>query len=359
MEVIDVRVKKNSSHQIVIEKNILTKVGKLIHDLMGRPRIIVITDKRVKKLYEAKLLRSLNSSSLQNRVIAVPEGEPSKSLDTANWIFDQMLKYGADRKTIIVGFGGGVVTDLAGFVAATYMRGMPYLNMPTSVLGQLDASIGGKVSVNHPSVKNLIGSFYYPKAVYIDPLVLRTLPKREINSGLAEAIKTAIIDSPAFFNFIDKNYQKLLNHDIESLSKVVTESAKIKMKLVKKDFYEEDLNRSLNFGHCVGHVLEALLGYREIRHGEAVSIGMAVATRIALRKSICDQVTHDRILGLLRKVGLPTSANGVSSAQVWKSMRIIRMIRGGSMRVVLPIRVGSIFIMDDISKDDITACLFE
>jgi len=345
METIQVAVPRKDRYEIIIENDLLDQIGKSISDLFGQPRsIIVVTDERVKGLWVDKVSESLDQQSLKCELIVVPEGETSKSLKTAMTVWEEMIRAGIERRSIVLALGGGVITDMAGFVAATYMRGIPLVNVPTTLIAQLDSSIGGKVAVDHKVAKNLIGAFYHPKAVFIDPAVLSTLPVREIKNGLAEAIRTAIIDSKSFFDFISENSEDLLNHNISKLSRVVYDSGKIKMKLLAPDPYEQDLRRALNFGHTIAHALEAELEYKQdLKHGEAVSIGMATAARIACNKGICGEETRDEILNLLKKVGLPVSTPpDISPENIWERMRIIRMIRGGNIHFVFPKVIGEV-----------------
>lgn len=365
MQAIHVSALREDNYDIIIEEGLLDQIGELIFTLSCRlfkrpSSVIVVTDECVKELWAHKVLQSLSKQKLEHHLLAVPEGETSKCLTVAETIWGKMLEFGIRRRSIVLALGGGVITDMAGFVAATYMRGIPLVNVPTTLMAQLDSSIGGKVAVDHRVGKNLIGAFYHPKAVFADPKILATLPVREIRNGLAEAIKTAVIDSRSLFDFISENGGYLLEHETPKLSRVVYGSAAIKVKLLEKDPYERNLRRELNFGHTVAHALEAESQYRqELRHGEAVSIGMATATRIAYRKDICSEETRDEILALLKEVGLPVSIpSTVNPGHLWERIKVIRMIRGGNIHFVLPKSIGEVVISDDISEDDLTGSLF-
>lgn len=353
MEVIEVDIKKDESYSVLIENGLLLKIGRLLDNLLPKTQIAIITNKKVKDLYASKVTEGFDREKRKYQFLEVPDGERYKSLKIANLLFSRMVEQKIDRRTILLALGGGVINDLVGFIAATYMRGISYVNVPTTLVAQHDASIGGKVAVNHILGKNLIGSFYQPKAVYIDPSVLATLPKREIRNGLSEAIKVAIIHSLSLFEFIEKNYQALLNRENSALYQLISEAAKIKVKLISSDPFEENLHRPLNFGHTIGHAVETKATYRGIKHGEAVSIGMAVATRIARQRGICSQETAERIINLLMKIGLPVSINRVDSQKIWNFIKVIKMVRGGNIHFVLPVKIGEVLILDDVTEDDI------
>jgi 3-dehydroquinate synthase len=346
--------------EIVIERGALDYVGQRLRDVCpDAKRVVVVTDRHVRELHANQTAHSILDVGFDCDVLDVPPGEPSKSQAIAVYLWEQLTTLGFRRRDTIVALGGGVITDLAGFVAATYMRSVPYVNVPTTLVAQLDAAVGGKVAVNHERVKNLIGAFYHPRAVCVDPNVLITLPKQEIRYGLAEAIKVAIIGSPPLFRLIETHCEALLNCDLPILSQVVIEALRVKAELISSDPYERELRRSLNFGHTIGHALETEMAHQGITHGAAVSIGIAAATRIAVQKGICDPKTARRVVNLLIQVGLPTSAPDKDPRQVWESIRTITLIRGGGIHFVLPMRIGEVTITEDISGADIPRCLVE
>jgi 3-dehydroquinate synthase len=353
MSKLTVSVDRKDTYEVIIEEGLLARVGKLLGDLMGEYRVLVITDTRVGQLYGTQIADGLGRGTQLIDILKVVDGESSKSPKVAIQLIGQMLMRGGRRQDVVLALGGGVITDLAGFVAATYMRGIPYVNVPTSLIAQLDASIGGKVAVDHPLGKNLIGAFYHPRAVYIDPCVLATLPQEEIRNGLAEAIKVAIIHSEPLFEFIESNHQIFLDREIHALMELVYQAAAAKIALISPDPYEHELKRALNFGHGIGHALETELAYQGIKHGQAVSIGMAVATRMAEARGLCSTTVAHRILGLLENIGLSTETREVNPEAVWRSMQVLRAIRGGSLHFVVPTDIGAYAIIEDVSQDDI------
>ena len=319
----------------------------------GSDQAIIITDRKVRVLYAALVAQSLQKANFKSTIIAVEAGEQSKTLVEASFLWKQLTKLEVKRRGIILALGGGVITDLAGFVAAGYMRGIHYINIPTSLLAQVDAAIGSKVAVDHEAAKNLIGFFYHPLAVFIDPNVLRTLPEAEIRHGLAEVIKVAIIQSPYLFEFLEHHAADLLNFDIKRLSQVIEMAVKAKIPLVTADLYERNLQRALNFGHTFGHALETALCYKNISHGDAIAIGMATAARIANARGILDNQTTDRIIELITGFKLPVFAAGVPSAKLWKALSIIRSIRNGYFHVVLPNAIGGHVFYENLSPKDV------
>jgi 3-dehydroquinate synthase len=346
--------KRKDSYDIIIEPGILTRLGEYLRNLgLNSEHTIVITDRNVGVLYADLLAQSLQKENFKSTVIAVEAGEQSKTLAKASGLWKQLAKLEVRRRDIIIALGGGVITDLAGFAAAGYMRGIPYLNIPTSLLAQVDAAIGSKVAVDHEAAKNLIGFFYHPLAVYIDPNVLRTLPEAEIRHGLAEVIKVAIIQSPYLFEFLEHHASALLNFDIKLLSQVIELAVNAKIQLVTPDLYERNLQRALNFGHTFGHALETALSYENISHGEAIAIGMAAATRIANARGLLDDRTTMKIIDLIARFKLPVFASGISTGRLWKALSIIRSIRNGYFHVVLPNAIGGYIFYENLSAKDV------
>lgn len=352
MITISVDVQRNDHYFVQIEQGILTTMEQRFRNLGENNRVVIVTDDKVKNLYGNQLGRTLQNNQIAVQIITIPEGEFSKSLDVATKLIDYLVESGIKRRDILIALGGGVITDLVGFVAATFMRGIPYVNIPTTLLAQLDASIGGKVAVNHRYGKNLIGAFYHPSAVYIDPETLTTLPKEEIRNGLAEAIKVATIHSKELFEFIETHCEQLLQSDISLLAELITLTAKAKVELLEPDPYERDLKRVLNFGHSIGHVLETLHRYdKMLSHGQAISIGMAAATRIAAVRGICRVETAKQVLALLQKAGLPIDATEIDLSSFKDGLQIVKSIRDGYLNFVLPTNVGNCTILSDLSFD--------
>jgi 3-dehydroquinate synthase len=254
-----------------------------------------------------------------------------------------------------------VVCDLGGWVASAYMRGIPYVNVPTTLLAQVDGALGGKVAANHPSAKNLIGAFHQPAGVVTDVSLLRTLDLRHLRAGLAETIKKAVIASPDYWAFIEEHAGSLLSRDERALERLVAGASAIKTALIERDPYEADLRRPLNFGHTIGHPLETVSGYAPLLHGEAVAFGMVVESRIAAARGLLGEELLDRLVGLLERCSLPTTAADlpaeVRACDVLHAMEKVRLIRAGSLRFVLPVALGATVISDDVGDEEVLAAL--
>jgi len=323
--------------------------------------VAVITDEIVESLYGSVLLRSLRASGAEPLVRVLPAGEPSKSLDQAVAAWHWLAASDIARRDVLVAFGGGVVADLGGWVASAYMRGIPYVNVPTTLLAQVDGALGGKVAANHPVAKNLLGAFHAPTAVIAGTPFLRTSSTRHLRAGLAEAIKKAVIASPAYWDFIDTHAGAILARDDAALARLVHAAAAIKTALIERDPYERDLRRPLNFGHTIGHPLETVTGYGPLLHGEAVSFGMAVEARIAHARGVLDPAVLEALIGLLRRCGLPTEAADlpvpVDGEAVIAAMEKVRQIRAGSLRYVLPVALGETLIADDVDEAEVRDAL--
>ena len=272
-------------YQAWIENGLLARAGFILADLLPQAsRIFVVTVAPVRRRWGSKFLASLKSSGFTPEVIAMPDGEPSKRLATVEAMAEKLARLGADRKAVIIAFGGGVVGDMAGLLASLYMRGIEFVQVPTTVLAQVDASVGGKTGVNLVAGKNLIGTFYHPRVVLIDPNVLKTLPDREFRAGLYEALKCGIIGNVELFIRFEQNRARILKRDPVELEWLIAQSVKLKAEVVSADEHEGGLRRVLNLGHTIGHALEAETKYRALLHGEAVAWGMVAATNIALER---------------------------------------------------------------------------
>lgn len=330
-------------------------------EYVGDRHLALITDDTVAAVLARQFAKHLVARGVDAAFASFPAGEASKSIVTASGLLDWLAGTSLRRRDIVIAVGGGVVTDTVGWVACTYMRGVPYINLPTTLLGQVDAALGGKVAVNHGSAKNLLGAFYLPKAILSNVAFLRTLGQRQARSGLAEAIKEGIIASPELFELIWTHSSDLLGMDLGVLAALVRSASAIKCQLVDRDPYEEDLCRSLNFGHTVGHALENVTGYRSVLHGEAVAVGMVVASRIAMRRGLLDNELNARIIALLRRVGLPTRLTDLAVVpdigRLISALDQVRKIRDGNLRFVLPVDLGEVLIADDVSDDEVRQAL--
>jgi 3-dehydroquinate synthase len=332
-------------------------------EVVGDHLIAMITDETVDKLYAEHMREWLTRRGLRVRKIAIPPGEQSKSLPMACQLLDWLAQTDTRRRDILLAVGGGVVIDTAGWVASAYMRGLSYINVPTTLLAQVDAAIGGKVAVNHDMAKNLIGAFYAPLAVVSCTDWLSTLGSRQVRSGLAEVIKLAVISSPQLFAFIEQHREPLLDLDASCLRSLVHAASAIKCSLVERDPYEVDLRRTLNFGHSVGHAVETVTGYGPVLHGEAVAYGMAVAVQVAVARGVLAPPTAARIVGLLRAVGLPVISDELpvipAPEDVIAALAKVRQVRDGRLRFVLPTGLGSALIADDVDDAEIGRALHE
>lgn len=346
----------NIDYPNLIERGAGRRLGEVLSRFIPRERsFAIIADDTVAGLHANTVLSSLEAAGWKNTpLITFPAGERSKSQQTATRLIDQMMDAGVHRRSVVLALGGGVCCDTVGYVACTYMRGIDYVNVPTSLIGQVDASIGGKVAVNHPKAKNFIGAFWHPLGVVIDPDFLATLPLVEVRNGLAEAIKVAIVYSERQFEFLEEHADVLVSggkNDSAALERVIAEAVEGKIAMLLPDPFEVDLRRVLNFGHTFAHALEVAKGYY-LRHGFAVAIGMALSTRIALNRGVIDERTHDRIINVMRRVGLPTSGPPIDPEEIWEHAGIIRKIRANHVHYVMPKRIGEALIVDDLTKEE-------
>ena len=326
------------SYQVHVGAGLLARAGDLIARATASSRVFIITNPIVDRLHGDNLRRGLIGASTET--ILVPAGERQKSLRRAALLYDRLLESGADRHSVIVAFGGGVIGDLAGFVAATYMRGVPYVQAPSTLLAQVDASVGGKVAVDHPRAKNLIGAFYQPCVVIADADVLQTLPAREYRSGMAEVIKHAAIADAELFEWLRLNANAVAAREPAAVAYMVQRNCEIKANVVRQDERESGMRAVLNFGHTVGHALEALGGYRAFRHGEAVAVGMVAAARVSVATGRLSSGEADEIERLLELYRLPRRIPGFSVAQILTAMRADKKAATGAPRFVLPLALG-------------------
>ena len=332
----------------------------LVDELDGR-RAAVITEETVASLPAYDITRDLDERGLLLGSLILPPGEQSKSMETAYRAIDWLAQAGLARRDVVVALGGGMIMDTAGWVASVYMRGVPYVNVPTTLLAQVDAGIGGKVAVDHDAAKNLVGAFYQPRAVISCLEFLETLEPRQSRAGLAEVVKKAVIASPELFEFIEKNADDLVECRTEAVGPLVRAASTIKTELVGRDPYEADLRRPLNFGHTVGHAVETTTGYGPVLHGEAVAFGMAIAVDIARARGVLGPELAARIVRLLTRLGLPVTLDRLGTApdidEVLAALAKIREIRDGSLRFVLPVELGTTIVTEDVTEDEVRAAL--
>ncbi|MBM3837222.1 MAG: 3-dehydroquinate synthase [Verrucomicrobia bacterium] len=305
-------------------------------------RCAVISDRKVARLYGATVQRSLRNAGFDSILIAVPAGETSKQLSTVQHCYDRLAAHRLERGSFIVALGGGVVGDLAGFVAATYLRGIAFVQVPTTLLAQVDSSVGGKVGVNLKAGKNLVGAFYQPRFVLCDLATLDSLPAREFRAGLAEVIKYGIIYDAALFRRLERDLEKILRRDRETLSAVVARCCQIKAEVVSQDETESGLRAILNFGHTIGHAIEAISGYGKHLHGEAISIGQVAAARISAEQFGLPARDAERIRTLFARAGLPTeiSLTAARLERLFNAMKLDKKVRSGEIKFVVVKKIG-------------------
>ena len=307
-------------------------------------RLIVLTNPRVKRYCLPLLSQALRQKGWSYDTVIVPDGEVHKNLTTVARVYDQLLRLKADRKTLLLLLGGGVIGDLGGMVAATFLRGLPYIQLPTTVVGQVDASIGGKVGVDHPQGKNLIGAFYQPRAVFSEVSWLTTLSDRQFRAGLAEVVKYGVIRKPQILNYLDRHWDAIRKRDPVRLQWLVAESSAIKAAVVMADEKESHLRMILNFGHTLGHAVEKLMHYRGWFHGEAVAAGMVFAARLSARKGYCNVSVPVRLEAMLRRLRLPTELPPLPKKRYRQALLFDKKRRGDRLHFVCVRRMGQVFM---------------
>jgi 3-dehydroquinate synthase len=318
---------------------------------------VIVTDKHVQALAEG-VASALTAAGFQLASIVLPAGETQKSLTTAAQLYDRLAEFQADRQTLVIAVGGGVIGDLAGFVAATYARGLPLLMVPTTLLAMVDSSVGGKTGVNHPRAKNLIGVFHQPVGVWIDTAFLATLPEREYRSGLAEVVKYGVILDAALFAYLEANADAILRRDPGAIRHLVAQSCRLKAGVVAQDEREETgLRAVLNYGHTFAHAYETAAGYGTWLHGEAVAAGMVSASRLAERRGLIAPDLTERQRRLLTRFGLPTAPGPWPADTLLAAMRQDKKALAGRMRFILPRRLGQVELFDDIPEEEVRQVL--
>jgi 3-dehydroquinate synthase len=344
----------HSSYPITIGSGLLSNRELLEQQVPGRD-FLIVTNTTVAKLYLAKLTGSFSQRRIAECIL--PDGEQHKTLQTAGWVFDALVANKMNRDATVLALGGGVVGDIAGFAAACYQRGIGYAQIPTTLLAQVDSSVGGKTGVNHPGGKNLIGAFYQPRAVITDTDVLATLPDRQLKSGLAEVIKYGCVWDPLLFDWVDRNIAKLLARDAEALGYAIGRSCEIKATVVARDEREHELRAILNFGHTFGHAIEAATGYEKYLHGEAVGIGMLIAADLSLRLGLIDPALKERMRDILARTGLPVEAPRIGAAKAFELMQMDKKVLAGAVRLVLLEKLGRAIITAQYAQAALDATL--
>lgn len=360
-EIVDVDLAERS-YQIVICTEELSQFPRMARNWLDQfahwksesPQAMLISDDNVARLYGESFLKNLCDDGWQAELFTFDAGEAAKSIPSTQKIYDALVNMQADRKTCIIALGGGVVGDLAGFAAATYARGLPFIQVPTTLLADVDSSVGGKVGVNHPRGKNLIGAFHQPLGVFIDTACLQSLSDRDYRSGLAEVIKYGVILDAEFFEYLEEHVEKINNRDPEALREIVSKSCRLKADVVEEDEFERSgLRAMLNYGHTFAHAYETLCGYGELTHGEAVAIGMIDASYLAEKMGRIDSHVIERQRKLLQDLSLPTalpSDTSLSPEAVLSCMKLDKKTVAGKLRFILPTRVGHVEVVSDVSE---------
>lgn len=326
----------------------LIRRADLIAAKLAQNKVAIVTNTTVAALYLAPLSQALKASGVDAVAIALPDGEAYKNWETLNQIFDALLVQRCERKTTLIALGGGVIGDLAGFAAAVYQRGMPFIQIPTTLLAQVDSAVGGKTAINHPSGKNMIGAFYQPQAVLADTDTLNTLPERELAAGIAEVIKYGLIRDPGFFEWLEMNMIRLLARDPEALAYAIERSCRNKADIVALDERENGVRALLNLGHTFGHAIEAGLGFGNWLHGEAVAAGMVLAAKLSLRLGLITGHDVERITDILARAKLPVKAPDLGVERYLELMGLDKKVEGGKIRFVLLKRIGEAFVTDEV-----------
>jgi 3-dehydroquinate synthase len=345
------------SYRIVVASGALQSVGERLRELRLGSRAALVSDGAIMRLYGKTVVASLESAGFTVTTIDVPEGEAAKTLAVAEHCWDRLLTAGLDRTSTVLALGGGAVGDVAGFAAATYMRGINFIQLPTTVLAQVDASIGGKTAIDHPLGKNMIGAFHQPRLVVVDPAVARTLPDREFRSGLAEIVKHGIVLDADYFAELERDLAPLAARDLGVLERIIGGSCRLKASVVERDEREAELRHVLNYGHTIGHALEAATGYTRYAHGEAVSLGIVAEARLARRLGIADDETTTRQERMLETLGLPVRAPSIDVEPIVSAMARDKKAKDGRVPFVLAPRIGAFRIVYDVPTTEIRAVI--
>ncbi|MGH9668991.1 MAG: 3-dehydroquinate synthase [Terriglobales bacterium] len=346
-------------YDVLIEHGLVGRAGKHLESILGRrARCFVVTTPSVRRRWGGELSASLKRAGVEEVVLEMGEGERYKTLATVGKLAEKLLRRGADRRSVAIAFGGGVVGDVTGFLASIYMRGLECVQIPTTLLAQVDAAIGGKTGVNLRAGKNLLGSFHQPRAVLVDPGVLATLPEREYRSGLYEALKCGVIRSPRLFEFMEQERERILERDPRALEWLIAECVQVKARVVAADERERGLRRILNFGHTIGHALEAETGYRRFRHGEAVAWGMVAASSMAAALGKLDAATARRITSAVLAYA-PLPSVGVRSHAVVRRLAADKKTVDGVAHFVLPRAIGRVEIAANVPERVVTRAVEE
>jgi 3-dehydroquinate synthase len=348
-QVVPVRL-QGHSYEVVIRPGVLAQVGRRLRPLTKAKKVVLVYDENLPEAHRGQLLASLCDDFQQAIECKVPPGEDHKTVATVDRLYGMILKHGIDRGTPVIALGGGVIGDTAGFVAATILRGVPFVQVPTTLLAMVDASVGGKTGVNHAVGKNLVGAFHQPIAVFADPQTLRTLPPRELRGGLAECIKHDVIRDADGFARLEREISRATALDLDYLTRLVAHNVAIKARVVEADPFEKGERAHLNFGHTFGHAIENVSHY-EYSHGESVALGMAAACRLAVDLGMLDEISRRRVVAVIEQAGLPTRGMKLDVGAVVDAMAYDKKATSGRLHFVLPDRIGHVVVRDDVPVD--------
>jgi 3-dehydroquinate synthase len=348
---------RDQEYPILISDGLFHEMPSWVCRQVRPSKVMILTNRKVEKMYGKKLLTDFHKHHCSTFIYSISNGEKYKNKDSLFAILNQMRKMNFQRDSCLLALGGGVVGDLGGLAASLYMRGIALVQAPTTLLSQVDASIGGKNAVDFGDIKNLIGTFYQPKGVLIDPVVLKTLNERDFRTGLSEIIKYGIIYDHRFFNYLDKNMERLLQRDPKILKHVINRSCQIKALIVSRDERENGIRAWLNYGHTMGHALEAFYQFKGITHGEAIAYGMRFASLLAFKQRLCDQKTVDRQWDILRRAGLTPKLGKFDIKIVHEKMTLDKKARRGKAQFVLTRKIGLVSIQKKLSSSAIYSAL--
>jgi len=346
MKTIEVKLPTHN-YQIRIGIGLIEQAGELLRQIGLGEKAVIITDTTVGGIYSKRLQEGLKSGGFKSAVLEVPAGETQKSLETAGRLYFELTQHHVDRTTPILALGGGVIGDLAGFVAATYMRGVPLIQVPTTFLAQGDSSIGGKVAVNHGNLKNIIGAFYHPRLTICDLNTLMTLSNRVVIDGLSEIIKHSIISDSQLFYFLERNIDKIMTFKMDVIETIITRSAQIKASIIEKDELDLSIRNILNYGHTVGHAVESVSNMK-VWHGEAVAIGMIVEAEISYMLNMLSGVELNKLKSLIAKAGLPVTIPSLDPDTLINTMQYDKKTVDGKLKMALPKSIGEAVIVDNV-----------
>ena len=354
---IDIDTKIAPRYDVHVEAGLLEHLGAMVRRVAPAPSCALLSDRNVAEHYLPRVREALRRADYRVVEFVFPPGEPHKNLATVAQAYDVLLGARLERASPIVALGGGVVGDLAGFVAATLLRGVPLIQVPTTLLAAVDASVGGKVGVDHAQGKNLIGAFHQPRAVLADVQTLATLPAVELQCGLAECVKHAVIAEAPLLEFIVDHLPRIVRHDVSALIELITRNVRIKARIAGADPFEHGMRALLNFGHTFGHALETIGEYNELRHGQAVALGMMAAAQLAVARGLFSAMDAARLRALLERIGLPVRRPGLDIPRVLAAMQSDKKIRSGALRFILPVGLGRAEIFTDVTEAEMRAAL--